>query len=202
MVVNVEHPLIVRNVYWPLLSDFVNILSQEKIALTIMVNKKFFNLWLLRFLTLCQGINVNERILNQHVEYEPQAYVYAFTIELEICAAAMWCVVNHLQVNVRKYWRSLMSRNWCALSGSIQRKKWSATSNRSSPVSMIGCNRCISKRIRSIRGCWRFIYPCIAISPSFLIKRFTVTIFLHQDSCPSTMNGLCRIECSFLWEHW
>ena len=152
MVVNVEHPLIVRNVYWPLLSDFVNILSQEKIALTIMENKKFFHLWL-RFLTLFQGMNVNERILNQHVEYEPQAYVYAFTIELEICAAAMWCFVNHLQANVRECSRSLMSSDWFGLSGSIRRKKWSAAFNRSSPVSMNGCNPYISKRIRSIRGC-------------------------------------------------
>ncbi len=47
-------------------------------------------------------MNVNERILNQHVEYEPQAYMYAFTIELEICAAAMWCFVNHLQSDVSK----------------------------------------------------------------------------------------------------
>lgn len=54
MVVDVEHRLIVKNVYWPLLSDFVNILSQEKIALTIIENKKYFNLWL-RFLTLFQG---------------------------------------------------------------------------------------------------------------------------------------------------
>jgi E3 ubiquitin-protein ligase UBR3 len=55
MVVDVEHRLIVKNVYWPLLSDFVNILSQEKIALTIIENKKYFNLWL-RFLTLFQGL--------------------------------------------------------------------------------------------------------------------------------------------------
>jgi E3 ubiquitin-protein ligase UBR3 len=54
MVVDVEHRLIVKNVYWPLLSDFVNILSQEKIALAIIENKKYFNLWL-RFLTLFQG---------------------------------------------------------------------------------------------------------------------------------------------------
>ena len=54
MVIDVEHRLIVKNVYWPLLSDFVNILSQEKIALTIIENKKYFNLWL-RFLTLFQG---------------------------------------------------------------------------------------------------------------------------------------------------
>ncbi|CAF0827696.1 unnamed protein product [Adineta steineri] len=96
MVVDVEHRLIVKNVYWPLLSDFVNILSQEKIALIILENKRYFNLWL-RFLTLFQGMNINERILNEHVEYEPQAYMYAFTIELEISAAAMWCFVNHLK---------------------------------------------------------------------------------------------------------
>ncbi len=54
MVVDVEHRLIVKNVYWPLLSDFVNILSQEKVALTIIENQKYFNLWL-RFLTLFQG---------------------------------------------------------------------------------------------------------------------------------------------------
>ncbi len=54
-VVDVEHRLIIKNVYWPLLSDFVNILSQEKIALTIIENKKYFNLWL-RFLTLFQGL--------------------------------------------------------------------------------------------------------------------------------------------------
>ncbi len=56
VVVDVEHRLIVKNVYWPLLSDFVNILSQEKIALIILENKKYFNLWL-RFLTLFQGKN-------------------------------------------------------------------------------------------------------------------------------------------------
>ena len=54
LVVDVDHRIIVKNVYWPLLSDFVNILSQEKIAFTIMENPKYFDLWL-RFLTLFQG---------------------------------------------------------------------------------------------------------------------------------------------------
>ncbi|CAF0813761.1 unnamed protein product [Adineta ricciae] len=98
MVIDVEHQLIVKNVYWPLLSDFVNILSQEKVVLTILENKKYFNLWL-RFLTLFQGMNVNERIIGHHIEYEPQAYMYAFTIELEISAAAMWCFINHLKAD-------------------------------------------------------------------------------------------------------
>ncbi|CAF3403343.1 unnamed protein product [Rotaria sp. Silwood1] len=105
MVVDVDHRLIVKNVYWPLLSDFVNILSQEKIAFTILENQKYFNLWL-RFLTLFQGMNVNERILTQHVEFEPQAYMYAFTIELEINAMAMWYFVSHLKQNVNKRQRA------------------------------------------------------------------------------------------------
>lgn len=97
-VVDVEHPLIIKNVYWPLLSDFVNILSQEKVAISILENKRYFNLWL-RFLKLFQGMNVNERVLIEHIEYEPRAYMYAFTIELEISAAAMWCFVNHFNSN-------------------------------------------------------------------------------------------------------
>jgi hypothetical protein len=48
-------------------------------------------------------MNVNERITTQHIEYEPQAYMYAFTIELEICAAAMWCFVSHLKSNVSEF---------------------------------------------------------------------------------------------------
>ena len=48
-------------------------------------------------------MNINERILTQHIEFEPQGYMYAFTIELEISAAAMWCFISHLKSNVRKY---------------------------------------------------------------------------------------------------
>ena len=47
-------------------------------------------------------MNVNERIIDHHIEYEPQAYMYAFTIELEISAAAMWCFINHLKADVSK----------------------------------------------------------------------------------------------------
>lgn len=54
MVINMEHPIVIKNVYWPLTSDFVNILAQEKIAVSIMENKKYFHFWL-RFLTLFQG---------------------------------------------------------------------------------------------------------------------------------------------------
>lgn len=48
-------------------------------------------------------MNVSERIIGHHVEYESQAYVYAFTIELEISAAAMWCFLSHLKPNVNRF---------------------------------------------------------------------------------------------------
>lgn len=48
-------------------------------------------------------MNINERILTQHIEFEPQGYMYAFTIELEISAAAMWCFISHLKSNVCKW---------------------------------------------------------------------------------------------------
>jgi hypothetical protein len=54
-------------------------------------------------------MNVNERIISQHVEYEPQAYMYAFTIELEISAAAMWCFAIHFKPNVSKCLKSNQS---------------------------------------------------------------------------------------------
>ena len=60
MIVNLEHPFVAKNVYWPLSSDFVNILSQEKIALMMMENKKYFHFWL-RFLTLFQGESMCSR---------------------------------------------------------------------------------------------------------------------------------------------
>ncbi|CAF0753954.1 unnamed protein product [Didymodactylos carnosus] len=99
VVVDVDHTLIKRNLYWPLVSDFVNILSHKNITVTILENPKYFSLWL-KFVSLFQGMNVNHRVFSHHVEYEPQSYLYAFTTELEICAAAMWCMINHIQTDV------------------------------------------------------------------------------------------------------
>jgi hypothetical protein len=42
------------------------------------------------------GMNMNARELSEHVEYEPDAYYAAFSIELEVCASVMWSLVSHL----------------------------------------------------------------------------------------------------------
>lgn len=41
-------------------------------------------------------MNVNQRELSQHVEFEPNTYYAAFSAELEASAYPMWALVSHL----------------------------------------------------------------------------------------------------------
>lgn len=42
-------------------------------------------------------MNVNQRELSQHVEFEPNTYYAAFSAELEASAYPMWALVSHLR---------------------------------------------------------------------------------------------------------
>lgn len=48
------------------------------------------------FGSFCVGMNVNQRELNQHVEFEPSTYYAAFSAELEASAYPMWALLSHL----------------------------------------------------------------------------------------------------------
>lgn len=43
------------------------------------------------------GMNVNQRELRQHIEFEPATYYAAFSAELEASAYPMWALVSHLK---------------------------------------------------------------------------------------------------------
>lgn len=43
------------------------------------------------------GMNVNQRELAQHVEFEPNTYYAAFSAELEASAYPMWALLTHLR---------------------------------------------------------------------------------------------------------
>ncbi|KAG7227563.1 hypothetical protein INR49_005378 [Caranx melampygus] len=45
-----------------------------------------------------QGMNLNKRELNEHVEFESQTYYAAFAAELEACAQPMWGLLTHCKV--------------------------------------------------------------------------------------------------------
>jgi E3 ubiquitin-protein ligase UBR3 len=45
-------------------------------------------------------MNLNQRELHQHVEFEPDTYYAAFSAELEIAASPMWSLISHLRNQV------------------------------------------------------------------------------------------------------
>lgn len=82
--------------YWPLVSDFNNVLSHESVALVFLRDDNLIDMWF-QFLSMLQGMNVNVRETASHVEFEPNSYYAAFSCELEASAYPMWSIISHLQ---------------------------------------------------------------------------------------------------------
>lgn len=84
--------------YWPLVSDFNNVLSHESVALVFLRDDDLVDMWF-QFLSMLQGMNVNLRETGSHIEYEPSSYYAAFSCELEASAYPMWSIISHLKDN-------------------------------------------------------------------------------------------------------
>nr|XP_023661529.1 E3 ubiquitin-protein ligase UBR3 isoform X3 [Paramormyrops kingsleyae] len=97
VVVNCGEPLLKNNTYWPLVSDFINILSHQSVAKRFLEDHSLLILWM-SFVSFFQGMNLNKRELNEHVEFESQTYYAAFAAELEACAQPMWGLLTHCKV--------------------------------------------------------------------------------------------------------
>lgn len=82
--------------YWPLVSDFNNVLSHESVALVFLKDDNLIDMWF-QFLSMLQGMNVNIRETGSHVEFEPSSYYAAFSCELEASAYPMWSIISHLK---------------------------------------------------------------------------------------------------------
>ncbi|KAF2879439.1 hypothetical protein ILUMI_26719 [Ignelater luminosus] len=94
-VVDCGRPVMKEHCYWPLVSDLNNVLSHRPVALKFMADDTLLEMWF-TFLSMFQGMNVNQRELSQHVEFEPNTYYAAFSAELEASAYPMWALVSHL----------------------------------------------------------------------------------------------------------
>ncbi|XP_041979503.1 E3 ubiquitin-protein ligase Ubr3 [Aricia agestis] len=81
--------------YWPLVSDFNNVLSHRSVALLFLADEALVDMWF-EFLAMLQGMNVNVRETGGHIEFEPSSYYAAFSCELEAAAYPMWSVLAHL----------------------------------------------------------------------------------------------------------
>lgn len=82
--------------YWPLVSDFNNVLSHESVALVFLRDDDLIDMWF-QFLSMLQGMNVNIRETGTHVEFEPSSYYAAFSCELEASAYPIWSIISHLK---------------------------------------------------------------------------------------------------------
>uniref|UniRef100_A0A8P4GKC7 E3 ubiquitin-protein ligase n=1 Tax=Dicentrarchus labrax TaxID=13489 RepID=A0A8P4GKC7_DICLA len=117
VVVNCSEALLKNNTYWPLVSDFINILSHQSVAKKFLEDHSLLMLWM-SFVSFFQGMNLNKRELNEHVEFESQTYYAAFAAELEACAQPMstlklWCpapnqVTFHLPLH--RYYAMFLSK--------------------------------------------------------------------------------------------
>ncbi|XP_078537716.1 E3 ubiquitin-protein ligase UBR3 isoform X2 [Lissotriton helveticus] len=97
VVVNCGEALLKNNTYWPLVSDFINILSHPSVAKKFLEDHGLLVTWM-NFVSFFQGMNLNKRELNEHVEFESQTYYAAFAAELEACAQPMWGLLAHCKV--------------------------------------------------------------------------------------------------------
>ncbi|KAG8223713.1 hypothetical protein J437_LFUL004078 [Ladona fulva] len=94
-VADCSRPVMKEHSYWPLVSDLNNVLSHKSVAVKFMSDNNLLEMWF-AFMSMFQGMNVNQRELKQHVEFEPHTYYAAFSAELEACAYPMWTLVAHL----------------------------------------------------------------------------------------------------------
>ena len=62
-----------------------------------MQDERLLKMWF-DFLSMFQGMNVNIREMESHIEFEPNTYYAAFSAELEASASPMWALVHHLKV--------------------------------------------------------------------------------------------------------
>lgn len=96
LVIDCAKRVMKEHCYWPLVSDFNNVLSHESVALVFLRDDKLVEMWF-EFLSMLQGMNVNVRETGAHVDYEPSSYYAAFSCELEASAYPMWSIISHLK---------------------------------------------------------------------------------------------------------
>lgn len=96
LVIDCAKRVMKEHCYWPLVSDFNNVLSHESVALVFLRDDNLIDMWF-QFLTMLQGMNENIRETANHVEFEPSSYYAAFSCELEASAYPMWSIISHLK---------------------------------------------------------------------------------------------------------
>ncbi|CAF3978084.1 unnamed protein product [Rotaria sordida] len=82
--------------YWPIISDFINILSHEYASREFLLEKRFFITWI-KMISWFQGMNVNQHEIESEILLQSNTnYLFAFTMETECCAMVLWTIITHI----------------------------------------------------------------------------------------------------------
>ena len=101
MVVDCANIAMKEHCYWPIVSDLINLLSHKTITTKFLSDTRLVTMWL-DLLSYLQGMNLNNRELSQHVEFESETYYAAFSAELEMASSPMWSLISHCKTKVSK----------------------------------------------------------------------------------------------------
>lgn len=94
-VADADNKIFHDNLYWPIINDLVNLLSHKTVAIRFLTDQHIFDTWL--YLINCfQSMNLNERQLFSHIQYDQPTYFSSFSAELEFCSSITWSFIQHL----------------------------------------------------------------------------------------------------------
>ncbi|XP_046846410.1 E3 ubiquitin-protein ligase UBR3-like [Xenia sp. Carnegie-2017] len=95
LVINCDSHVVRYHCYWPIVSDIINVVTHHNIADIFMKDLDLLEKWM-NFIARITGINCNERIIGDHVSFEPSSYNAAFFMEVEAAASPMWSLISAL----------------------------------------------------------------------------------------------------------
>eukprot|EP00795_Rhopilema_esculentum_P014545 gene14545-5613_t len=89
LVADCDHRILINHCYWPIASDLLNILSHKQVVKEFLKNDTIIHQWMY-LVTLLTGMNVNNRRIASHIQFEPRTYITSFSVEFESVAAVVW----------------------------------------------------------------------------------------------------------------
>ncbi|XP_048579140.1 E3 ubiquitin-protein ligase ubr3 isoform X3 [Nematostella vectensis] len=97
LVVNCDNRALSHHCYWPIVSDFINILSHKTVAEMFMKNHDLIKQWM-TFIQYLTGMNTTYRQVMSHIEFEPTVYFTSFSVELEAASSPLWSFISGCRV--------------------------------------------------------------------------------------------------------
>jgi len=84
-----------QNAYWPIASDFTNLMGHRSVCKHFISDRNLLKPWCNMLLKL-SGMDLNERQLSRHVEFDNSIALSYYYLVREVCAAPLNCILEVL----------------------------------------------------------------------------------------------------------